>query len=204
MLTSDLLAFVRSSLPNPPSRILEVGAGRGELAGVLAGAGYEVMAIDPSAEPGSEVERLSLLEVRGSFEAAVAVVSLHHIEPLDESCAHLATLIAPGGQLVIDEIDVDRYDERAAGWWLSQRQTLGCVHEDADPARTIEELRRHVHSLDTVCDALRPYFEMGQPIRGAYLDRWELRPSFREPEVELIAEGLLPATGARLIAIRKS
>ena len=49
MLTRDLLAFVRASLPTPPARVLEVGAGGGELAAVLTEAGYEVTAVDPAA-----------------------------------------------------------------------------------------------------------------------------------------------------------
>jgi SAM-dependent methyltransferase len=87
------------------------------------------------------VRQGSLLDVRGSFDAVVAVVSLHHIEPLQESCNHLATLLPPGTRLVI---------------------------------------------------------------RGPYLHRWELRASLREVEVDLIAEGLLPAVGARLIATRSA
>jgi SAM-dependent methyltransferase len=201
MLTSDLLAFVRASLPEPPAQLLEIGAGKGELARALRTAGYEVTAIDPAAEPASGVEPISLLDAHGEFEAAVAMVSLHHVDPVQESCAHLATLIAPGGQLVIDEIDIDRYDERATSWWLAQRRTLGTA-PDKDPAQLITELRAHVHPLAVVCAALDPYFELGQPVRGPYLHRWELLPTLREPEVELIAAGKLPATGARLVAIR--
>jgi SAM-dependent methyltransferase len=204
VLTADLLAFVRSSLPSPPSRILEIGAGSGELAAALRAAGYDVTAIDPAAEPDSDVRSISLLEAVGEFDAAVAVVSLHHVEPLAQSCAHLATLIAPGGPLVIDEIDVERYDERATGWWLAQRRTLGAGHEHADPSGMLQTLRDHIHPLAEVCAALAPYFEIGQPVRGAYLHRWELLPSLLETEVELIARGLLPATGARLVALRRA
>jgi hypothetical protein len=71
-----LTAFVRGSLPPPPARVLEIGAGKGELAGVLSDAGYAMTAIDPAAEPGGVVRRCSLLETRGSFDVAVAVVSL--------------------------------------------------------------------------------------------------------------------------------
>jgi SAM-dependent methyltransferase len=204
MVTADLIAFVRSSLPPPPARILEIGAGSGELARALGAAGYEVTAIDPAAERDSEVQRLSLLEARGAFDAAVAVVSLHHVEDLEESCAHLATLLAPGARLVIDEIDFECYDERAIDWWLSQRHALGFSEHGDDPSQILQHLREHLHALATVCAALRPYFELGEPIRGPYLHRWELRPSLRELEVELIADGLLPATGARLIAKRRA
>jgi hypothetical protein len=35
------------------------------------------------------------------------------------------------------------------------------------------------------------------------LHRWELRPGLRETEVDLIAEGLLPAVGCRQVATRR-
>lgn len=203
MLTSDLLAFVRSSLPPPPARILEIGAGQGELAVALDAAGYDVTAIDPAAEPGTIVQHCSLLDVSGAFDAAVAVVSLHHVEPLAESCAHLATLIAPGGTLVIDELDSDRFDESAATWWLGQRLALGFSEAEHDHHGLVKSLRDHVHPMSSVVAALEPHFDLGQPVRGPYLHRWELRPNLREAEVELIAEGLLPAVGCRQVARRK-
>jgi SAM-dependent methyltransferase len=204
MLTRDLLAFVRAALPPPPARVLEVGAGRGELALALSDAGYEITAVDPAAEPDGIVRQSTLLDVRGSFDAVVAVVSLHHIEPLQESCNHLATLLPPGTRLVIDEIDIDRHDERALRWWLLQREALGFDEEERSPTQILDELRRHVHPLEKVCAALSPHFDFGSPVRGPYLHRWELRPSLREVEVDLIAEGLLPAVGARLVATRTS
>ncbi len=205
MLTRDLVAFVRSSLPPPPCRILEIGAGRGELAAELGAAGYSVTAIDPSAEVGTGVERLPLLEVDGAFDAAVAIVSLHHIDPLEESCAHLATLVPPGAKLVVDELDLDRYDMRAIEWWLAQRRSLGAPEAllNGDPSAILDTLRAHIHPLDTVSAALRPYFDVGSAVPGPYLHRWELRPSLREIEVELIADGRLPAVGARFVATRR-
>jgi SAM-dependent methyltransferase len=203
MLTSELLAYVRASLPPPPAGVLEIGAGRGELAAALSAAGYEVRAIDPAGEPGSGVEPLSLLDVRGSFDAAVAVVSLHHVEPLEESCAHLATLLAPGAPLVVDELDVARYDERAVGWWLSQRRAMGRRDDDDDPVRILTQMRDHIHPLAAVRGALAPHFELGEPVRGAYLHRWELGANLRDAELELIADGRLPATGARMVGIRR-
>jgi SAM-dependent methyltransferase len=203
MLTRDLLAFVRSSLPQPPSRVLDIGAGRGELAKALDAAGYEMTAIDPAAEQDSHVQRRALRDVSGRFDAAVAVVALHHVQPLEESCEHLATVIVPGGPLVIDEIDIERYDERAMRWWLGQRRAIGCSEEQHDPGQMLQELRGHIHSLSRIHAALRPYFQLGQPVRGAYLHRWELRQSLWETEVDLIAEGLLPAVGCRHVATRR-
>ena len=199
----DVLAFVRGALPPPPAHVLEIGAGRGELAAELRDAGYDVCAVDPAADEGTGVERVALLEADGMFDAAVAIVSLHHVDPLAQSCAHLATLVRPGGLLVIDEFDVSRLDERAARWWLSQRRALG-GEEERDEASLISFMQDHVHSLEAVVAALLPSFELGEPVHGPYLHRWNLEPALRSVEEQLIAAGRLPATGARLVAERRA
>lgn len=202
MLARDVLAFVRGALPPPPAHVLEVGAGCGELAAELRDAGYEVRAIDPVAEDGSGVEPIALLEVSGTFDAALAVVSLHHVEPLDVSCAHLATLVRPGGRLVIDEFDVTRLDDRAADWWLAQRRALGVV-EQHDARGLITAMRGHIHPLRALREALAPHFTLGEPVPGPYLHRWNLGTGLRDAEEHLIATGKLPATGARLVGTRR-
>lgn len=200
MLTSDLLAFVRSSLPPPPARVLEVGAGDGELAAALRSAGYDVTAIDPAAEPGSGVEPIALIDATGQFDAAVGIVSLHHVEPLEQSFAHLATLIKPGGMLVIDELDRDNFDRRAAAWWVAQQRALGSEHGDLDPDEVVAEMQHHIHAAEAVLDALRPHFDVGLPVRGPYLHRWELPATLITAELELIASGDLPPVGWRTLA----
>ena len=202
VLTADVVAFVRSALPPPPAHVLEVGAGRGELAAELRGAGYEVRAIDPAAEDGSGVEKVELLQVDGTFDAAVAIVSLHHVEPLQECCAHLATLVRPGGLLVIDEFDVERLDERAATWWLGQRRAVG-ASEPHDAAGLVAAMRHHIHPLSAIRESLLSYFALGEPVPGPYLHRWELAPGLRDVEEQLVAAGKLPAIGARLVGARR-
>ena len=200
----DVVAFVRASLPAPPARVLEVGAGDGELAAHLRGLGYDVLAIDPASET-TEVAAVALHELPEPpqpFDAAVAVVSLHHVEPLRESCARLAALVRPGGRLVIDEMDVERFDERAAGWWIAQRTALGEPPERS-PAAMVEHYRGHLHSLARVMDELAGGFALGEPVRGPYLHRWWVGKGLRPAEEELIAAGSLPATGARVVGVRR-
>ena len=66
--------------------------------------------------------------------------------------------------------------------------------------------RRRCAATCTRCarlaDALAPWFDVGEPVRGAYLHRWDLDPGLRDAEEALIAAGRLPATGARLVAVR--
>lgn len=205
MPTADASAFALASLPPAPARVLEVGAGDGELAALLAAAGYDVLAIDPGADPGTpEIEPVALLDVDapdGAFDAAVAMLSLHHLEPLGASCHRLAAVIRPGGTLVIDEIDFERYDERAAAWWIEQRAAAGREHPH-DAATMVAEHQHHLHTLKTVRAALAPHFALGEPVRGAYLHRWGLDPALRGAEEELIAAGRIPAVGARMVGVR--
>jgi SAM-dependent methyltransferase len=196
MPTPDVHAFVRASLPPAPAEVLEIGAGSGELAEHLREAGYDVTAIDPAGGPG--VVQIHLHEVEGAFDAAVAVVSLHHVEPLAESVERLAAMLAPGARVVVDEFDVGAFDEEAAAWWL------GHSGHDADPATLVAHHRDHLHSLAEITAALAPWFDVSEPVRGAYLHRWEIDPELRTAEEEAIAAGRIPATGARFIATRAS
>jgi SAM-dependent methyltransferase len=198
-----VLAFARGALPPPPARVLEIGAGDGALAAALREGGYAVTAIDPKAEDGDGVEPVALIDAIGRYDAALAVVSLHHVEPLAESCARLAELVEPGGVLAIDELDIRRYDERATAWWLHQRAAAG-HDDDHTPESILDGMRGHIHALDDVIAALAPHFALGEPVRGPYLHRWHLPPGLRETEERLIGEGRLPATGARLVGIRRS
>ena len=197
MLTPDVTAFVRAALPQAPARVLEIGAGDGELAAILAHAGYDVVAIDPASSSG-DVRPVALHELEeplASFDAAVAVVSLHHVEPLEESFRQLAELVRPGGTLAVDEIDVERLDERAARWWLAHSGHA------AEPGELVAGMREH-YSLARLREALGEWFALGEPVRGAYMHRWNLPPGLREEEEQLIAAGELPAFGARLVGVR--
>ncbi len=205
MAYAELRAFVRANLPEPPARVLEVGAGGGGLARALRAAGYDVLAIDP--EPSSEdVHAVALADLdapAASFAAAVAVVSLHHVEPLEASCRRLGEVVEPGGTLVVDEFDVAAFDLGAAAWWLEQRRALG-EEQPQSASELVAEHREHLHPLERILAALQPYFELGPPLRGPWLHRWNLGESLRSVEVEAIARGDLRATGARLVGRRRA
>jgi SAM-dependent methyltransferase len=205
MPTPEVHAFVRAALPPPPLRVLEIGAGGGELAVELAAAGYDVLAIDPAGGPDG-IRQVALHEVAeppGSFGAAVAVVSLHHVEPLEASCRRLGELVAADGRLVVDEFDVERFDQRAAAWWIANGRAAGHERPD-DPASLVADLRAHLHALSAVVAAVAPWFDVGEPVRGAYMYRWDLDPELRGEEERLIAGGRLPAVGARFVGLARA
>ena len=204
MASTDLRAFVRANLPEPPARVLEVGAGAGRLARALRGLGYDVLAIDPGSDD-EDVRAVALADLdepAASFAAAVAVVSLHHVDPLEESCRRLGEVVEPGGTLVVDEFDVGAFDLAAASWWLGQRRALG-EEQPQTAEQLVADHREHLHPLERIVAALEPHFELGPPLRGAWLHRWNLGDSLRAVEEEAIARGRLRATGARLIGRRR-
>ncbi len=204
MLALEVWAFARANLPPAPARVLEVGAGDGELARALTAAGYDMLAIDPepSGDNVTAVALHDLDEPAAAFDAAIGVVSLHHVEPLEESCVRLADVIRPGGMLLVDEFDVAAFDGRAASWLVEQWRALGQT-EKRPSAEMVEELRAHLHPVDAIVEALRPAFDVGLPVRSSYLYRWDLPESLRAAEEALIAQGVLPAVGARVIARRR-
>jgi SAM-dependent methyltransferase len=203
VLSRDVSDFVLASLPPEPARVLEVGAGEGELARTLRARGYDVVAVDPNActDDVLPIPIAELDEPPSSFDAAVAVVSLHHVVPLEGSCARLGELLRPDATLVVDEFDVELFDERAAGWWLEQRRALG-VAEERSAGELVGERRAELHPLGRILAALEPFFELDPPRRCSYLYRWGLEESLRVPEEEQIATGRLPAVGARVIGRR--
>ena len=201
MASVDLRAFVRANLPEPPARVLEVGAGAGSLARALRVAGYIVLAIDPRSES-DDIRRVALADLDERAEAAIAIVSMHHVDPLEQSCRRLGELVELGGTLVVDEFDVGTFDVVAAGWWLEQRAALGePVSKTAE--ELVQEHRDHLHPLDRILAALDPDFEFGPPVRGAWLHRWNLGDSLRGVEEDAIARGQLPPTGARFVGRRR-
>jgi SAM-dependent methyltransferase len=200
MSLGDTPAFMLGALPPAPARVLEVGAGDGELARVLTEAGYDVVAIDPAAREVTPVRPLALLDLDeppASFDAAVAVLSLHHVSPLAESCAHLAGLLRAGAVLAVDEFDVERVDARAASWWLERQGN------DRAPEEVVADLRHHCHTFAEVSAGLAPWFEPAGPAaRGPYLYRWSLPDGLRGEEEAAISAGDISVTGVRLVARR--
>ena len=148
MLTGAFEEFVRSQLPAPPARVLEVGCGQGELTTALAVAGYDVLGIDPRAPHGDFFRRIQLedLEAEDSgWDAVVAAHALHHVVDLGHALDRIATLLAPEGLLLLDELAWERMDEPTLDWLYGQRRALAAAGHGEAPA-SLEALREEWES----------------------------------------------------------
>lgn len=111
--------FLGTLSPGPEDRILDVGAGRGTIAGKVLGAskGAEVYAVDPNEErvaimkqrvPGvkSSVAGAESLPFPDSyFDKAYTTMALHHFADVDTSIREIARVLKQGGVLVVLEVD---------------------------------------------------------------------------------------------------
>ncbi len=118
-------------LPAAPARIAEAGCGTGALAAALAAIGYDVTGIDRDAEMAESARRrgvrvlhADINDVSGQYDVVLFTRSLHHAADLTSTLGHVATLLAPGGLIVIEEFAWERVDAAAADFLYDHRSGL--------------------------------------------------------------------------------
>ena len=203
---TSILAFVRGALPPPPARVLEVGAGRGELAGRPARGGLRRRRDRPGGRRRARRRARRAARRRGRRRrlrrrrSPSSRCTTSSRSP--ESCAPAREVVRPGGVLVIDEFDVGRFDDRAAAWQIAQRTAAGC-DPDHDAAGS-HDLRHHMHPVaDDPRGArvrVRPRRAGARPVPvplGPRPGAAAGRGASRSPTASL------PATGARMVGVRR-
>ena len=145
--------LVWRKLPPAPARVLEVGCGSGELARALATEGYDVVAVDPKAPEGAIFRRTTIEELadEGPFDAAVAALSLHHVDDLGVVMTKVHSLLRPGSPFVVREFAWDLVDEPTARWDHERRGVDGGLAE-------WRAEHDHLHGFDALRSALDARF----------------------------------------------
>jgi len=204
-LTQDLLDFVRTWLPQPPARVLEVGCGRGELAQAISQLGFTVVAIDPDPPEGELFQAVVLEEFADPdpFDTVVANRSLHHIADLSGALDKIGRLLRPEGRLILREHAWDRLDERTARWYLEQRASAA-----PDPPHSLESC---LSDWEDDHAGLHGYAAMRQGLDRRFSERFfdwtpylhgELEGVTEQEEQVLIDAGTIQATGFRYVGER--
>jgi hypothetical protein len=205
----DFATFVLDQLPPPPRRVLEIGCGdEGGLVELLAQRGYHVVGIDPHAPDGDRFLRTTFQDavrnglLPGKWDAVVAGRVLHHVRPLDESIALLASL-AP--LLLVDEFAPDKIDAAAQDWYEAQHRLLRASGIDHGPASLDVWRRRHpdLHPHDVLLAALRAHYDELALEWLPYLHRWLAGPTSEALEESLVSAGAFERIGYRWAGRRR-
>lgn len=113
------------------SRVLEIGAGRGDLVGSLAARGHEAIGIEPAEgwaalarERGAAVEQVTIEKASFAERSFDRVILWHVLEHLDDPAAavdRVAPWLAPGGRLVVAVPNLASFQARLGGdRWFHQ------------------------------------------------------------------------------------
>ncbi len=143
------LAVVRRHFPRP-GRVLDVGCAAGYFLSVMAEEGWQVTGIEPSdAIRAQAIERLGAERVHGgllhevplepgSFDLVTFWDVIEHVPDPVAALAHVRTLLAPGGKLLIETQNVESRAAKLLGKaWQHYKHAEHIYHFDP---RTIRDL----------------------------------------------------------------
>jgi len=114
----------RLALLGPPrGTLLDIGAGRGRFVAAARAAGWSAQGVEPSARGaeaaravyGVELERARLASVSGTYDAISLWHVLEHLDDPDAAIAHVASLLADGGVLVVGVPNLASVQARIGG-----------------------------------------------------------------------------------------
>lgn len=214
--------FIRKHLPADGADVLEVGCGRGELAGRLSRDGHRVVAIDPDPDCVAMTSSLGVdarqaswpVDLGGRFDAVLFTRSLHHIHPLGGSVAAARDALRPGGVVIVEDFRSEGAGDASSSWYRGLTRTLHAAGSFVDGFDLEERLSaddthgHHLHSSSAIDVALRDFFDDIRREDAAYYFRY-LEPAFRQPfaveaalsfELAMIECGAIAALGRRFVA----
>ncbi len=143
----------------PPGPVLDVGAGDGTLVEAFVRHGREAVGLEPYAS-GPHIRNAEVEEVDGTWSAVIFWHSLEHLRQPARALSHAATLLSPGGTLIVAVPNATSLQARAFGdRWLALDLPRHLVHL-SPPAllSTIEALGLRVERVS--------YLRGGQVVFG--------------------------------------
>jgi SAM-dependent methyltransferase len=154
--------YLSARLGGHPGRAVDLGAGTGQHAALLADRYIEVLAVDNSAAMLAHAQALrprpniayQLRDLRqvtpqrdGLFDLVLSCYALHHVDQLDHTLRGIRNLLTPGGQVIlIDNVDPRRRVPRS---WFVKEAVRGLaadvLHHRRPVAQAAEVFRLSVH-----------------------------------------------------------
>jgi len=112
----------------PAGPVLDVGAGDGSLVEAFVRRGREAVGLEPHAS-GPHIRNAEVEEVDGNWSAVIFWHSLEHLRQPARALSHAATLLSPGGTLVVAVPNATSLQARAFGdRWLALDLPRHLVH----------------------------------------------------------------------------
>lgn len=183
----DTYRFVRTMMPQPGQRILEIGCGNGYLALELARDGHIVVGLDKSQEILAVAEHTQLEHPRthgfgkldyvcadigswsareGSFDTVILNRTLHHLHDFQSILANMRHLLTPNGLLICQDYAYDRFTDHTASWVYAMQRMLFLSDLSADNPATMDDEELSLEALKTA------WFEKAEQ-REHRLNRYE-------------------------------
>ena len=112
---ANFAALLLSRLPKG-ANVLEIGAGEGELARMLADAGHHVVALDRGLRSRFPIVETTFEEYDAGderFDCIAAQYVLHHADDLESMLSKIHALLKPEGFIAVDDYGWERSDDAA-------------------------------------------------------------------------------------------
>lgn len=208
----ETLTFIESHLGNQGQRILEIGAGQGELAAALTKSGYQVIALDNSEEAVAAAQTRGV-DARHAdwphwqdepYDAIIFTRSLHHMDHLTASLLQARELLVPNGLLLVEDFAFSDLGPWALSWFHHELRILeaaGCLQPQAESFvaefLNVEDPlefwsgQHHFHSAGSISTAIRALFPETSLTPAPYFYRYVLTALADDAQGEVLLERFL-------------
>ena len=183
----------------PLGRVLDVGSGEGALLDALAATGREAVGLE-RASTRPDVREAEVGDVEGEWAAVVFWHSLEHLRAPGRALDHAATLLAPGGVLVVAVPNAASLQARAFGdHWFALDVPRHLTHAPA--AALVERLRAAGLGIERVSHwrGGQALFGWLHGLTGRVPGAGDLYDAIRRPEARQAALG--PGRRAATLAV---